>query len=48
MSGYMSVNETTPDGFHVGEDGSWDGQPSSIEYQKNLGPGYQQQAEAEE
>lgn len=47
MSVYISVNETTPGGFHVGKDGFWDGQSSSMECQK-WRPGYQQQTMAQE
>lgn len=36
---YMETNDNTPDGYHVDENGVWDGQASSINNQVNLGPG---------
>lgn len=39
MATHLVTNDMTPDGFHVDENGVWDGQPSSINIQKNLGPG---------
>ena len=36
----MVVDDITPDGYYVGPDGAWDGQPStSVESAPNLGPG---------
>lgn len=39
MGGYMESNTQTPDGFTLGADGVWDGQPSTIDNRKSLGPG---------
>lgn len=39
MSGYMRTDYDTPDGFHVGPDGVWDGQAATGEYGQNPGPG---------
>lgn len=40
MGGYMRTDYDTPDGYHVGSDGAWDGQPArNITSQENLGPG---------
>ena len=39
MSGYMRRDYDTPDGFHVGSDGVWDGQAATGEYGQNPGPG---------
>lgn len=39
LAAYMVADDTTPDGYYVGPDGVWDGQPSSIiETGSNLGP----------
>ena len=39
LAAYMVADDTTPDGYYVGPDGVWDGQPSSIiETGPNLGP----------
>ena len=34
----MVVNTTTPDGYYVGEDGAWDGNPSANVNKENVGP----------
>lgn len=39
IGGYMRTDYDTPDGFHVGADGVWDGQPATGEYGQNPGPG---------
>lgn len=40
LAAYMVADDITPDGYYVGPDGAWDGQPSSIvESAPNLGPG---------
>lgn len=39
MSGYMRTDYDTPDGFHVGPDGVWDGQAATGQYGENPGPG---------
>ena len=40
MSGYMRTDYDTPDGYHVGPDGVWDGQPAKITADGiNGGPG---------
>lgn len=42
MGGYMETDCDTPDGYHVGPDGAWDGQPSTkVIDTKKLGPGAQ-------
>lgn len=42
MGGYMKTDYDTPDGYHVGPDGAWDGQPTTqtVDTMK-LGPGAQ-------
>lgn len=35
----MKTDYDTPDGFHVGPDGVWDGQAATGEYGQNPGPG---------
>lgn len=37
----MVTDTTTPDGYYVGADGAWDGNPSSITNQTAVGPGEQ-------
>lgn len=39
IGGYMKMDFDTPDGFHVGLDGVWDGQAATGEYGQNPGPG---------
>ena len=39
---YMLSDTQTPDGFYVDSNGAWDGQPSTIDNRKNLGPGVAQ------
>ena len=39
MGGYMAADENTADGYYVGPDGVWNGQPSTISDNVNLGPG---------
>ena len=39
MGGYMKTDYDTPDGFHVGPDGVWDGQATTLKNSVNLGPG---------
>ena len=40
MACNMMTNDTTPDGYYVGADGVWDGNPSTAsQTQVNLGPG---------
>lgn len=39
IGGYMRTDYDTPDGFHVGPDGVWDGQAATGEYGQNPGPG---------
>lgn len=40
LAAYMVADDTTPDGYYVGADGAWDGQPSFIvETGPNLGSG---------
>ena len=36
---YMVANADTPDGYHVDENGVWDGKAATVTNQKNLGPG---------
>ena len=39
LAAYMVADDTTPDGYYVGSDGVWDGQPSSIaETSMSIGP----------
>lgn len=48
IGGYMRTDYDTPDGFHVGPDGVWDGNATtSPERQKSLGPGAQNNGAAE-
>ena len=35
----MAVDTATPDGYYVNADGVWDGQPSTLSNNVNLGPG---------
>ena len=35
----MRTDYDTPDGYHVGPDGVWDGQPQTGAYGQNPGPG---------
>lgn len=39
IGGYMVTDEDTPDGYYIGADGVWDGQPSKNVNTQNLGPG---------
>ena len=39
IGAYMAVDTATPDGYYVNADGVWDGQPSTISNNVNLGPG---------
>ena len=40
MAALMTVNDDTPDGYHVDENGVWDGNASTqIKETVNLGPG---------
>ena len=39
MAGYMRTDYDTPDGYHVGPDGAWDGQAQTGAYGQNPGPG---------
>ena len=39
IGGYMRTDYDTPDGYHVGPDGVWDGQPQTGAYGQNPGPG---------
>ena len=39
IGSYMVTNTDTPDGYHVDENGVWDGNASTVANQKNLGPG---------
>ena len=49
IGGYMRTDYDTPDGFHVGADGVWDGNASTATANgKNLGPGAQANSAAEE
>lgn len=42
IGGYMRTNYDTPDGFHVGADGAWDGQVTTqVINTEKLGPGAQ-------
>ncbi|RJW46159.1 choline-binding protein [Clostridiales bacterium TF09-2AC] len=41
---YMETNDTTPDGYYVDASGVWDGQPSIISSNVNLGPGMKSSA----
>ena len=34
----MVANADTPDGYHVDENGVWDGKAATVTNQKNLGP----------
>ena len=43
----MEIDDTTPDGYRVDANGVWDGQPSTIDNTKNLGPGAASEADAE-
>ena len=46
LGGYMKTDYDTPDGYHVGPDGVWDGQATThVEDIKKLGPGAQPQIE---
>lgn len=47
MGGYMRTDYDTPDGYHVGPDGVWDGQSATGEYGQNPGPGAFAQNESE-
>ena len=47
MGGYMRTDYDTPDGYHVGSDGVWDGQSATGEYGQNPGPGAFAQNESE-
>lgn len=41
MGSYMETSTATPDGYYVGDDGVWDGQPASAANMKeNPGPAY--------
>lgn len=46
IGGYMVTDEDTPDGYHIGVDGVWDGQASKNVNNKNLGPGAASESEA--
>lgn len=39
IGGYMRTDYDTPDGYHVGPDGVWDGAAATGEYGQNPGPG---------
>ena len=39
IGSYMVANADTPDGYHVDENGVWDGNAAMVTNQKNLGPG---------
>ena len=39
IGSYMVTNTDTPDGYHVDENGVWDGNAATVTNQKNLGPG---------
>ena len=39
IGSYMVTNADTPDGYHVDENGVWDGNAAMVTNQKNLGPG---------
>ena len=39
IGSYMVANADTPDGYHVDENGVWDGKATTINNKKNLGPG---------
>lgn len=39
MAAKLLTDTNTPDGYHVGADGAWDGQPSTINNAVNPGPG---------
>ena len=39
IGSYMVTNADTPDGYHVDENGVWDGNAATVANQKNLGPG---------
>lgn len=39
IGAYMVTNADTPDGYHVDENGVWDGNVATVNNQKNLGPG---------
>ena len=39
IGSYMVTNADTPDGYHVDENGVWDGNATTINNNKNLGPG---------
>ena len=39
IGSYMVANADTPDGYHVDENGVWDGNATTINNKKNLGPG---------
>ena len=41
LGSYMLSDTQTPDGFYVDASGAWDGQASSIDNSKSLGPGAQ-------
>lgn len=42
IGGYMRTDYDTPDGFHVGSDGVWDGKPTTqVTNTEKLGPGAQ-------
>ncbi|MFQ9650128.1 MAG: choline-binding protein [Enterocloster sp.] len=46
MGGYMKTDYDTPDGYHVGPDGVWDGQPTTqVVDTMKLGPGAQPNTE---
>lgn len=40
IGNYMLADTQTPDGFHVDSSGVWDGQPSTIDNSKSLGPAF--------
>lgn len=47
MGGYMKTDYDTPDGYHVGPDGAWDGQPTTqVVDTMKLGPGAQPNTES--
>lgn len=48
MGGYMKTDYDTPDGYHVGADGTWDGQASTLKNDTTLGPGVAQEQMSEE
>ena len=39
MGGYMEADARTPDGYYVGADGAWDGQPAVSSDPAASGPG---------